>query len=178
MHQGVFSILKNKTKEFIAGQVIGSFNDHLSHFSGLERSIVGIQIIPSPSKNMPPKTQPNKKVTHPKIAPAPRDRSNQGSVNYPQTKEGGLNKYAYSIKSKRLEEAVDNLDIAAKATHADESQSTMDILGVKLEAKKIIWILINEDTDEVLAKLIATGLDSLKIPVVQSKHSAQKLWKI
>ena len=35
----------------------------------------------------------------------------------------------------------------------------MEILGVKLEATKIIWILINEDADEVLAKLIAAGLD-------------------
>ena len=83
-------------------------------------------------------------------------------VNYPQTKEGGLNKYAKSVKNKRLEEAVDNLDIAAKAKHKSESKSTMEILGVKLEAAKLIWILINEDADEVLAKLIAAGLDSLK----------------
>ena len=162
MHQGVLSILNNKTKEFIVGQVIASFNDHLSNFSDLERSIVGQPIIPSPSKIMPPKILPNKKVTHPKIAPAPRDRTQQGLVSYPQTKEGGLNKYAKSVKNKRLEEAVDNLDIAAKAKHTDESKSTMEILGVKLEATKIIWILINEDTDEDLAKLIATGLDHHK----------------
>ena len=99
-------------------------------------------------------------------------------VNYPQTKEGGLHKYAKSVKNKRLEEAVDNLDIAAKAKHKFETKSTMEILGVKLEATKLIWILINEDADEVLAKLIAAVLDSLKKPVVQSKHSAQKLWKI
>ena len=162
MHQGFLSTLDNKTKEFIVGLVIAKFNDHLSHFSDLEKSIVGQAIIPSPSKIMPPKTIPKKKVSHPKIDPAPRDRTGQGLVHYPQTKEGGLNKYARSINNKRLEEAVDNLDIAAKAKHKSESKSTMEILGVKLEAAKLIWILINEDADEVLAKLIAAGLDSLK----------------
>ena len=162
MHQGFLSTLDNKTKEFIVGLVIANFNEHLSHFSDLEKSIVGLPIVPSPSKNMPPKDKPKKKVNHPKIDPAPRDRSGQGLVNYPQTKEGGLNKYAKSIKNERLEEAVDNLDIAAKAKHKSESKSTMEILGVKLEAAKLIWIIINEDADEVLAKLIAAGLDSLK----------------
>ena len=161
MHQGVLSTLDNKTKESIVGLVIASFNDHLSHFSDLEKSIVGQPIIPSPSKIMPPKSNPRKKANHPKIDPAPRDRTQQGLVNYPQTKEGGLNKYAKSVKNKRLEEAVDNLDIAAKAKHKSESKSTMEILGVKLEAAKLIWIIINEDADEVLAKLIAAGLDSL-----------------
>ena len=110
MYEGVFSTLNNRTKEFIVGLVITSFNDHLSHFSDLEKSIVGQPIIPSPAKNMPPKTKQTKAVDHPKIAPAPRDKAPQGKVNYPQTKEGGLNKYARSEKDKRLEEAVDNLD--------------------------------------------------------------------
>ena len=162
MYRGILSTLNNKTKEFFVGLVIASFNNHLSHFSDLERSIVGQPVIPSPTKNMPPKSDPKKKVTHPKITPAPRDRTGQGLVSYPQTKEGGLNKYAKSIKNKRLDEAVDNLDIAAKAKHATESKSTMEVMGVKLEATMIIWILINEDTDEVLAKLIATGLDNHK----------------
>ena len=160
MHQGVLSTLNNKTKEFIVGLVIASFNDHLSYFSDLEKSIVGQPIIPSPSKIMPPKNNPKKSANHPKIAPAPRDRNPQGAVSYPQTKEGGLNKYAKSEKNKRLEEAVDNLDIAAKAKYQSESKSTMDIMGVKIEATKLMWILINEDAEEELANLIAAGLDS------------------
>ena len=53
MHEEVLSTLDNRTKEFIVGLVIASFNDHLSHFSDLEKSIVGQPIIPSPSKTMP-----------------------------------------------------------------------------------------------------------------------------
>ena len=115
MYEGVFSTLNNKTKEFIVGLVITSFNEHLSHFSDLEKSIVGQPIIPSPAKNMPPKSNPKKAADHPKIAPAPRDKAPIGKVHYPQTKEGGLNKYARSEKDKRLGDAVDNLDIALKA---------------------------------------------------------------
>ena len=53
MHEEVLSTLDNRTKEFVVGLVIASFNDHLSHFSDLEKSIVGQPIIPSPSKTMP-----------------------------------------------------------------------------------------------------------------------------
>ena len=33
-------------------------------------------------------------------------------------------------------------------------------MGVKIEATKLMWILINEDAEEELANLIAAGLDS------------------
>ena len=113
MYEGAFSTLTNKTKEFIVGLVITSFNEHLSHFSDLEKNIVGQRVIPSPAKNMPPKSNPKKNAAE--IAPFPRDRGPFGKVQYPQIKEGGLNKYARSEKDKRLEEAVDNLDIALKS---------------------------------------------------------------
>ena len=162
MQEEVLSTLDNRTKEFIVGLVITSFNDHLSHFSDLEKSIVGQPIIPSPAKNMPPKNNPKKAADHPKIAPAPRDRAPTGKVHYPQTKEGGLNKYARSEKDKRLEDAVDNLDIALKARFECESKSATDIMEVKIEASKLIWILINEDSEGVLTKLIARMLGTVK----------------
>ena len=163
MYEGAFSTLTNKTKEFIVGLVITSFNEHLSHFSDLEKNIVGQQVIPSPAKNMPPKINQKKNTAdHPKIAPAPRDRGPIGKVQYPQTKEGGLNKYARSEKNKRLEDAVDNLDIALKSRFEIESKSTTDIMEVKIEATKLIWILINEDSEKDLATLIAAMLDSIK----------------
>ena len=163
MYEGVLSTLNNKTKEFIVGLVITSFNEHLSHFSDLEKNIVGQRVIPSPAKNMPPKNNPKKNAAnHPKIDPAPRDRNPIGKVHYPQNKEGGLNKYARSEKNKRLEEAVDNLDIALKARFEIESKSTTDIMEVKIEATKLFWILINEDSEQELATLIAAILDSKK----------------
>ena len=111
---------------------------------------------------MPPKINPKKNAaTHPKIDPAPRDRG-QGKVHYPQTKEGGLNKYARSEKDKRLEEAVDNLDIALKSRFEINSKSTTEIMEVKIEATKLIWILINEDPEKELATLIAEMLDSIQ----------------
>ena len=76
-------------------------------------------------------------------------------MKYPQLNEGGLNKYAKSEKNKRLEEAVDNLDIALKARYESESKSTTDIMEVKIEATKLFWILINEDSEKELATLIA-----------------------
>ena len=111
---------------------------------------------------MPRQTKAKKKENFPKIDPAPRDRSKQGDVNYPQTKEGGLNKYAKSEKDKRLGEAVDNLGIAVKKKHQHESASIGEILGVKFEASKLIWILINEDDEDIFIKLIASGLEYFK----------------
>ena len=174
MYEGAFSTLTNKTKEFIVGLVITSFNESLSHFSDLEKNIVGQRVIPSPAKNMPPKINPKKNAaTQPKIDPAPRDRGPIGKVQYPQIKEGGLNKYARSEKDKRLEEAVDNLDIALKSRFVIDSKNTTEVMKVKIEAKKLIWILINEDPEKELAALIATMLDSIQKMVAQSKHSAR-----
>ena len=161
MQEEVLSTLDNRTKEFIVGLVITSFNDHLSHFSDLEKSIVGQPIIPSPAKNMPPKSKPKKAVDHPKIAPAPRDRPT-GKVHYQQTKVGGLNKYARSEKDNRLDDAVDNLGIALKARFECESKSATEIMEIKIEASKLIWILINEDSEGVLTKLIARMLETVK----------------
>ena len=72
-------------------------------------------------------------------------------MKYPQINEGGLNKYARSEKDKRAAEAVDNLDIALKSRFTSDSKETTDVLGLKIEADKLIWILINEDTDKELA---------------------------
>ena len=55
MYEGAFSTLNNKTKEFIVGLVITSFNESLSHFSDLEKNNVGQRVVPSPAKNVPPK---------------------------------------------------------------------------------------------------------------------------
>ena len=163
MYEGVLSTLNNKTKEFIVGLVITSFNEHLSHFSDLEKNIVGQRVIPSPAKNMPPKNNPKKNATiHPKIDPAPRDRAPFGSVKYPQIKEGGLNKYAKSEKDKRAAEAVDNLDIVLKSRFASDSKETTEVMGLKIEAKQLIWILINEDSDKELAGVITAIFQSLE----------------
>ena len=90
MNEGALSTF-NKTKNYLVGLVIAIFNVSLSHFSDLEKNIVGQRVVPSPAKNMPPKTKPNKKVgNHPKIDPAPRDRAPFGTVKYPQLNEGGL----------------------------------------------------------------------------------------
>ena len=126
MNEGALSTF-NKTKNYIVGLVIVSFNESLSHFSDLEKNFVGQRVVPSPAKAMPPKTKPAKKAgannkIHPKIDPAPRDNAPQKSVNYPQTKEGGFNKYAKSEKAKRHEEAIDNLDIALKSRFIIDSK--------------------------------------------------------
>merc|ERR1712002_886045 len=43
-----------------------------------------------------------------------------------------------------------------------ESKSTTEIMEVKIEASKLIWILINEDVEKELATRIAAMLDSIK----------------
>ena len=126
-------------------------------------NIVGQRVVPSPAKNMPPKTKPNKKVgNHPKIDPAPRDRAANGTVSYPQLTEGGLNKYSKSQKDKRTAEAVDNLDLALKLRFLSDSNETIEVMGLKIEAEKLIWILINEDDEKRLATIISAMIASLK----------------
>ena len=83
-------------------------------------------------------------------------------MKYPQLNEGGLNKYARSEKGKRTAEAVDNLDIALKSRFLSDSKETTDVMGLKIEAGRIIWILINEDADKELAIIISAMFDSLK----------------
>ena len=83
MNEGALSTF-NKTKNYIVGLVIASFNESLSHFSDLEKNIVGQRVVPSPARNMATK----KPGRHPKIDPAPRDRTPSGSVKYPHIKEG------------------------------------------------------------------------------------------
>ena len=174
MYEGALSTLNNKAKEFIVGLVIAKFNESLSHFSDLEKNNVGQRVVPSPAKNMPPKTNPTKNVVkHPKVEPAPRDRGPFDKTQYPQTNEGGLNKYARSEKDKRTAEAVDNLDIALKTRFTIDSKETTEIMGVKIEAAKLIWILINEDLDKELAKVIAAMFDSIK----QADSTIQTLCK-
>ena len=163
MNEGALSTF-NKTKNYIVGLVIASFNESLSHFSDLEKNFVGQRVVPSPAKNMPPKTKPSKKAgtnpkIHPKIAPAPRDRAPLKSVHYPQINEGGLNKYAKSEKDKRNEEALDNLDIALKSRFISDSKETTDVMGLKIEAEHLIWIL---DSDKELAGIIAAISQSLE----------------
>ena len=134
----------NKTKNYFVDLVIANFNESLSLFSGLEKNFVGQRVVPSPAKNM----GPTKPVRHPKIDPAPRDRAPFGSVKYPQIKEGGLNKYAKSEKDKRAAEAVDNLDIVLKSRFANDSKETTEVMGLNLGDEKLIWILINEDSEK------------------------------
>ena len=93
MNEGALSTF-NKTKNYIVGLVIASFNESLSHFSDLEKNIVGQRVVPSPARNMATK----KPGRHPKIDPAPRDRTPSGSVKYPHIKEG----YAKNEKDERL----------------------------------------------------------------------------
>ena len=51
MNEGALSTF-NKTKNYIVGLVIASFNESLSHFSDLEKNIVGQRVVPSPARNM------------------------------------------------------------------------------------------------------------------------------
>ena len=83
-------------------------------------------------------------------------------MKYPQINEGGLNKYARSEKVKRTAEAVDNLDIALKSRFLSDSKETTEVMGLKIEAEKLIWILINEDDEKELATIISAMFDSLK----------------
>ena len=166
MNEGALSTF-NKTKNYLVGLVIATFNVSLSHFSDLQKNIVGQRVVPSPAKNMPPKNKPTKKAgtnskIHLKIAPAPRDRAPFGTVKYPQLNEGGLNKYARSEKDKRNEEALDNLDFALKSRFTSDSKETTDVMGLKIEAEQLIWILINEDSDKELASIITAIFKSLK----------------
>ena len=72
---------------------------------------------------MPPKNKPTKKAgTHPKIDPAPRDRSAFCSMKYPQLNEGGLNKYARSEK---------DIDIALKSRFTSDSKETTTLWDLK-----------------------------------------------
>merc|ERR1712055_552379 len=105
---------------------------------------------------------PQKPGRHLKIDPAPRDRAPFGSVKYPQIKEGGLNKYAKTEKDKRTAEAVDNLDIVLKSNFAHESKKTTEVMGLKIEAEKLVWILINDDAEHGIAKMISKMFESLE----------------
>ena len=49
MNEGAISTF-NKTKNYLAGLVIATFNVSLSHFSDLEKNIVGQLVVPSPAK--------------------------------------------------------------------------------------------------------------------------------
>ena len=124
----------NKTKNYFADLVIANFNESLSLFSDLERNISGQPVVPSPAKNM----APPKNGRQNKIDPAPRDKAPSGTVKYPQIKEGGLNKYAKTEKDKRTAKAVDNLDIILKSRFAHESKETTEVMGLNIEANKLI----------------------------------------
>ena len=51
MNEGALSTF-NKTKNYIVGLVIATFNESLSHLSDLEKNIVGQRVVPSPARNM------------------------------------------------------------------------------------------------------------------------------
>ena len=154
MNEGALSTFNDKTKNFIVGLVIASFNESLSHFSDLEKNIVGQRVVPSPARNMATK----KPGRHPKIDPAPRDRTPSGSVKYPHIKEG----YAKNEKDERAAEAIDNLDIVIKSSFASDTKETFEVMGLKIETKQLVWILINEDSDKELAGVIAAISQSLE----------------
>ena len=120
MNEGALSTF-NKTKNYIVGLVIATLNESLSHFSDLEKNIVGQRVVPSPARNMATK----KPGRHPKIDPAPRDRTPSGSVKYPHIKEG----YAKSEKDERAAEAFDNLDIVIKSSFASDTKETFEVMG-------------------------------------------------
>ena len=82
-----------------------------------------------------------------------------------------MNKYAKSEKDKRAAEAVDNLDIVLKSRFASDSKETTEVMGLKIEAKQLIWILINEDSDKELAGDIAAIFQSLE----QSENTIRPL---
>merc|ERR1712215_305081 len=48
-------------------------------------------------------------------------------------------------------------------------------MGVKFEASKLIWILINEDAEESLVNLIAAGLESFKTNSSNIKNLCKKV---
>ena len=73
-----------------------------------------------------------------------------------------MNKYAKSEKDKRAAEAVDNLNIVLKSSFASDTKETFEVMGLKIEAKQLIWILINEDSDKELAGVIAAIFQSLE----------------
>ena len=79
-------------------------------------------------------------------------------MKYPHIKEG----YAKNEKDERAAEAIDNLDIVIKSSFASDTKETFEVMGLKIEAKQLIWILINEDSDKELAGVIAAISQSLE----------------
>ena len=79
-------------------------------------------------------------------------------MKYPHIKEG----YAKSEKDERAAEAFDNLDIIIKSSFASDTKETFEVMGLKIETKQLVWILINEDSDKELAGVIAAISQSLE----------------
>ena len=103
-----------------------------------------------------------------KLDPAPRDTAPSGTVKYPQNKEGGLNKYAKTEKDKRSAKAIDNFDITLKSKFKHEFKDTTEVMGLNIEATKLIWILFNEDNEQGVAV-------TLQISRTKRKHDSPSL---
>ena len=60
---------------------------------------------------------------------APRDTNDQGSVNYPQNAEGGLNKFHFSYKKAMKQEAIDNMTKRNSEIYGLQPKSATNILN-------------------------------------------------
>ena len=58
-----------------------------------------------------------------------------------------MNKYAKTEKEKRSAKALDNFDINLKAYFKHDFKATTEVMGLKIGATKLIWILFNEDKE-------------------------------
>ena len=49
-----------------------------------------------------------------------------------------------------------------KSSFASDTKETFEVIGLKIETKLLVWILINEDSDKELAGVIAAISQSLE----------------
>ena len=90
---------------------------------------------------------------------APRDTSAQGSVDYPLTAEGGLNKFHPSYKHARNKEGIDNIKIKNEKMNNFNQKSANQILNFEIDTHKTILMAIADSDDNSFVKMIMKILE-------------------
>ena len=90
---------------------------------------------------------------------APRDTSAQGSVDYPLTAEGGLNKFHPSYKHARNKEGIDNIKIRNDEIYTLNQKSAIQIINFTVDTHKTILMAIADSDDNSFVKMIMKILE-------------------
>ena len=90
---------------------------------------------------------------------APRDTSTPGSVEYPLTAEGGLNKFHPSYKHARNKEGIDNIKIRNEEMYTFNQNSATQILNFEVDTHKTILMAIADSDDNSFVKMIMKILE-------------------